>query len=393
MLDLGFLDQIVSVFYQIDIIIRSNQCLRMRYPRSKCQRCRKSCPTSAITFQQKVVLDPYLCINCGVCARTCPSGALELKPEIEKDILIQMEECLKRGGKAYLICKKIDKKSLFSFRDSLIEFPCLAVVDESLLLLFAARGLREIRLVTFRCDNCQNKKGLSIIRETVRIGKELLGVLDLEKCNLDEIKTQIRRDALEVPVSSPEQIHFSRRELLTSLKNIPLEFGINVSKIVIDRFLPEGKEERFKWGKNIPRRHQRLIKALQGLAAEDFKKTDVSHLPPQKVSVNHNCSGCNICSTLCPTGALTRVEKDNSVVISFNTRYCVGCGLCQEACPEKAIGNENGVTLDEILGGYQRKLQEITLFQCQLCQSKYSSREGEGFCPSCRKRKSLSLSH
>jgi formate hydrogenlyase subunit 6/NADH:ubiquinone oxidoreductase subunit I len=339
-----------------------------------------------------VVLDPYQCINCGVCARTCPSGALELKPEIEKDIFSQMEECFRKGEKAYLICKKIGKKSLFSSEDSLIEFPCLAVVDESLLLLFAARGLREIRLVTFQCDNCQNKKGLSIIRETVKIGKQLLEILDLEKCNLAEIKTQIRRDALEAPVSSPEQIHFSRRELLTSLRNIPLEFGINASKIVIDTFLPEGKEERFKWGKNIPRKHQRLIKALQDLAVEDFKKTDVSHLPPKKVSVNDNCSGCNICSILCPTGALRRVEKDNSVVISFNIRHCVGCGLCQEACPEKAIRYENEVTLDEILGGYQRKLQEITLFQCQLCQSKYSSRQGESFCPSCRRRKSSSLS-
>jgi ferredoxin len=70
----------------------------------------------------------------------------------------------------------------------------------------------------------------------------------------------------------------------------------------------------------------------------------------------------------------------------------VGCGLCQEACPEKAIGYKNEVTLDEILAGYQRKLQEITLFTCQLCQSKYPFREGESFCPSCKRRKSSSLS-
>ena len=126
----------------------------------------------------------------------------------------------------------------------------------------------------------------------------------------------------------------------------------------MDTFLPKGNEDRFEWGKKIPRKHHRLIKALEALAVGDLKKNSVGYLPLEQVSITHNCSGCNICSTLCPTGALSRVQKNNSVVISFNIRQCVGCGLCQEACPEKEV------TLDEALNGYDRKLRETILFQC-----------------------------
>ncbi|MFQ6003823.1 MAG: 4Fe-4S dicluster domain-containing protein, partial [Candidatus Zixiibacteriota bacterium] len=393
MLDFDFWDGIISGFYETDIVVRSNQCLKLRYPRSKCQRCLENCPASAISFQQKVVLDEYQCTNCGICTHICPSEVFELKPEVEKNIFTQMKESLKRGTKIYLICKKIDKNSAFSSRDNLIEFPCLGGVDEWLLLWFISRGLREIRLATFECGNCPNKKGLPIINETVKIGKELFQVLDLKECSLGKIETQAKLGREEVPGSFRKEVSLSRRELLTGLKDLPLEFGINVSKTVLNSFFREKKEEEFKWGKNIPARHHRLIKAIQSLATGNLKKKNVSGLPLKKVSINDNCSGCNICSTLCPTHALSRVEKDNSVAISFNLAYCVGCGLCKEACPEKAIGYEDEITLEEIFDDHQRKLQEITLLHCQLCQSRYFSREGEDLCPSCRKRKSLSLPH
>lgn len=58
MLVFDLLDRIISVFYEVDIVVRSNQCSKLRYPRSKCQGCLENCSPSAISLQQKTVYYP-----------------------------------------------------------------------------------------------------------------------------------------------------------------------------------------------------------------------------------------------------------------------------------------------------------------------------------------------
>jgi len=45
------------------------------------------------------------------------------------------------------------------------------------------------------------------------------------------------------------------------------------------------------------------------------------------------CSGCGVCVSVCPTGAIAI----NNAVASINERYCNDCGRCLEACPQGAI--------------------------------------------------------
>jgi heterodisulfide reductase subunit A len=47
------------------------------------------------------------------------------------------------------------------------------------------------------------------------------------------------------------------------------------------------------------------------------------------------CSGCRVCNTMCPFGAISYVEKDK--VSAINTAMCKGCGTCVAACPAGAI--------------------------------------------------------
>ncbi|MCL7413742.1 MAG: 4Fe-4S dicluster domain-containing protein [ANME-2 cluster archaeon] len=49
--------------------------------------------------------------------------------------------------------------------------------------------------------------------------------------------------------------------------------------------------------------------------------------------VVHGCRKCNKCDTICPEGALCRV--DGVVRIDYDT--CTRCGRCIEICPNKAL--------------------------------------------------------
>jgi Fe-S-cluster-containing hydrogenase component 2 len=45
------------------------------------------------------------------------------------------------------------------------------------------------------------------------------------------------------------------------------------------------------------------------------------------------CIGCCLCETICPTGAITMLEKKADVDGSL----CLACGKCEDVCPKEAI--------------------------------------------------------
>lgn len=44
------------------------------------------------------------------------------------------------------------------------------------------------------------------------------------------------------------------------------------------------------------------------------------------------CTGCEICSFMCPAGAIKVVRK-----AEIDPRYCLDCGTCMVSCPNDAI--------------------------------------------------------
>ena len=58
------------------------------------------------------------------------------------------------------------------------------------------------------------------------------------------------------------------------------------------------------------------------------------------------CSGCGICSTVCPYDAIYRDEEKEIAVV--NEALCTGCGTCSAVCPSSAI-QQFGFNDDEVL--------------------------------------------
>jgi|GEM_PF-2328935 ferredoxin len=53
------------------------------------------------------------------------------------------------------------------------------------------------------------------------------------------------------------------------------------------------------------------------------------------VNIDERCSGCGLCISVCPTGAIK--TQGNKVILAGE---CVGCGLCLGECPVKALSLE-----------------------------------------------------
>ena len=49
----------------------------------------------------------------------------------------------------------------------------------------------------------------------------------------------------------------------------------------------------------------------------------------------NKCASCEVCTTVCPTGAVQIDEVDGKAIIK--NELCIECKSCIEACPQEAI--------------------------------------------------------
>jgi heterodisulfide reductase subunit A len=69
------------------------------------------------------------------------------------------------------------------------------------------------------------------------------------------------------------------------------------------------------------------------------------------------CSGCKMCNTLCPLGAISFNDKEE--VSEINDVLCKGCGTCAAACPSAAIQAKH-YTDEQILSEIEGILHDIS---------------------------------
>ena len=84
---------------------------------------------------------------------------------------------------------------------------------------------------------------------------------------------------------------------------------------------------------------------------DDIDKKRVNNI--SKVS---NCTGCGLCSFICPTGAIEIIEDENKNHFFFpqiNEDKCIDCGLCLKKCP--SLMQKDPFDLDRKCYLYQNK--------------------------------------
>jgi len=117
-----------------------------------------------------------------------------------------------------------------------------------------------------------------------------------------------------------------------------------------------------------------LMQAIRAIAIRE------GHQPPGPSAVVDDvlCSGCGLCETACPYGAIELVfvsaPGNGKAVAQVDNLVCMGCGICAASCPSEAIHIEE-VSREQIAiamgaGGWFGATEvkpKILVFQCDWC--------------------------
>lgn len=62
-------------------------------------------------------------------------------------------------------------------------------------------------------------------------------------------------------------------------------------------------------------------------------------------ALRENCSGCGVCSALCPAHAITmQPDEEGFLTPSINESLCTCCNICRAVCPMTKSGHEKGLS-------------------------------------------------
>jgi ferredoxin len=135
--------------------------------------------------------------------------------------------------------------------------------------------------------------------------------------------------------------------------------------------------------KNLPDKRKILFTTLKHAGVPDsfeiLAEEDIS-FASQKF-VDENCTNCQICYRICPTGALSSDGKFS--LISFDAMLCVKCRLCHDVCEPEAMTLIPYNT--KVI--FEPKIEELINFKvvrCDECANYFTYFGGEKMCPRCK---------
>lgn len=334
MIGLSQFEKILSALQAPALSVHPEYCSRLRHRLSKCTRCSDNCPTKAIEWAEGILnVDPDKCTSCGICANVCPNGVFEsLKPS-DLEILTKARLSLREQKEIVFECNPegVDKQS------NAIVVPCLARIDEGVLVGCVALGAQAVWLAIGPCQGCKCESSRHVATETVNSANGLLELFGLPNRILFK-----RREAepLEARMTS-------RREFFTTLTQEAKKSSALLACSIIDSFEKEPPKRVGSLPTCLPMKRKLLLDSMRklgNLTEEIFKSSLFCQF-----EVNEDCTGCQMCAFFCPTGALAKLDEEGKVGVSFKASDCIACGLCQEICYKNAVRLSHSVNLRKVI--------------------------------------------
>ena len=290
-----------------DLLIDSSRCLRMRCSESRCRQCVDICPHSAVSLDGFLAVNPNHCRACLLCTSVCPSGALEQRCNFNA-CLAQ----LSRVTEPILGCIRTKENSNAAIT-------CLGGLSEEHLLTLCYSLPNILTLNLSKCMDCSNNAMINHMSQRLS-GLSEAGLL-AGGCRfvLTESATELEfRD---------ESV--DRRSFFKSLRN-----SLFQNAAVILSTTHEQTELRTEYAaKKLPVRRTLLNRIRKDLPLA--METLIRNRFDSRVTLHNNCTACQACVAICPTGALQTELSDLSPF--FDKSLCTGCGLCAEFCLENAL--------------------------------------------------------
>lgn len=346
-------------------------CSRFRCSMSKCTACAMVCPIpGAVRFGEQGAEISDACVGCGACASACPNGAL--RPQESDRQLVQRIRRKVRPGMVYRIgC---------AHSEGLAELvlPCLGRLTEALILEAVRSGAQRVELLDPGCAGCGLEKAAPQWQRTLKFARAICECAGVTEERVTRRAVPYGK-ALETPDAT--QINSGRRALFRSLgdrwKAIEVAEAANAEAAAPFREIVRQHREN-------PKRSE-LLELLPALQCAETRPTPVgaTEVPLAMLEVDSRCTGCDVCETLCPVGALGHSETGGAYTLEFKPELCTGCGICEAACFHKAIRVQETVDLAVLVDRRRVTLIAAARRTCHACGDVFLDESSSQFCPSC----------
>ncbi|GEA19348.1 4Fe-4S ferredoxin [Moorella sp. E306M] len=350
--------------------LRAEKCIRTLSPWATCQKCLEVCPVDGIELQNG---RPGLkeCRRCGLCAVACPTGALEDPEQTHAFILARGQEIIAATGQVIFSCTRGREKSL---PQGFFMVPCLGAVAPEIMVALAARGKTGFRYRPEDCSACPwGEKGQELFKASFAWAQRTLAALGLPHDRLVQGTTLTPAPApkhREGQASHAAPAAMGRREFFRSLVR-----GIKVPGVKAATPAPgPGKKQAVFPGERM----SILREALQRVRFETGYPTR-ARLPLASLELAGPCYLCNICSRLCPAGALTLGEGE----LRFIPARCNHCGLCLAVCPQHSLTWGEDMAIEAVADEATFNLATAREHLCATCGETFQASAGATECLRC----------
>lgn len=296
-------------------------CAHSRSEITGCTKCIDVCSTRAISSdleENRVKIEPHLCMGCGGCATVCPSGAMTYAYPRVSDMGVRIKAVLQ------------------TYREAGGEGACLLFHNTTdgreLIARLARRGkglpAHVIPLEVFHVASL----GLDLMLGSIALGAARFAVLSAG--------------------SEPAGYHEALERQMRFAQEIMSGLGLGEGRFELIQASDPGRLEAAAWSGGIPRT---LSPATFNLANDKRATLDFAfdhlalHASTRKEEIplsadapygavvvdKQKCTMCLACVGACPEGAL--IDAKDKPQLRFIERNCVQCGLCVKTCPEDAI--------------------------------------------------------
>lgn len=332
--------------------VRNERCVRFRFRYSACDRCARSCPPGALDLgAEGANIDPALCSGCGLCAAACPTAAFHL-PRFPTAALLRPER-----DTLTVACAPCGEKAD-------VHVPCIGAIDLALLASLARRGVAVTVRGSGHCTGCANAPAGAERVESLISALDELGQADAQGW---------RAPAFESG-AAPAPHRADRRQLFRRWTNRAVA-GVREeahSATVPDSAIRPAAHF-------VPPRRKLADRLLDGPALSEASAVPELFGVATLYAGSGQCTGCDACTRVCPTGALKEAEADCWELL-FRSSQCVGCGVCIEACGAGALRLEPRW---EPQPETPTVLHRLLRYRCQGCGRFFVGLE-EDACPVCQ---------
>ena len=356
---LDYLEQFLHRVSGACATVDAPRCLRVHSGLSDCDLCVKSCPVESISLAGQVhVLDH--CTGCGACLTVCPVSAFDLKGAGTGELLSQASSRLREQAVLFVSCERSP-----AARSADLVVPCLARVDEALVLGALALGAQTLRLTRGPCRACPYPEAMPRYRRVLDRVRTWGRVLPGISQRLVEVGEEA---ALEETIEPSHATGPGRRAFFRWVRTE----GMHLMASFLDE-VSQGLHGR-KSGKGaaVPLRHRLLPQFLRRLGVKQGEIPYDPEGPYAELLLDEvKCNACEACILVCPTGAIERREGDEAFCLTLDAGRCVNCGLCLDACLPHALTYRQGISLAKVVGGERQILAEKPYSRCRRCEARF----------------------